>query len=542
VIEAASILGITPDAVRSRLRRGTLPKEVDEDGTVWRKRIDIAWLLLAGAVAMGVLAFSFTEVVDDAYISFRYSHNLAEGEGLVFNSGEYVEGYTNLLWTLLMALPEVLGLPTYLFAAYVGAGFGLLALVETWRICRLMNLSTGGTAAAVLALGAYPAFWSSITMGLEGGLFAFLLALAVRLLILERPAWAGLVGGLMFATRPESALLLGVFALYVLLANEDRCRGLVTLIASWLALIAVLTAWRYYYYGALIPNTITAKSPPERSLEVLQTNALMGLEYLGSFAGLAAPLTLGALVASILAWRKPAVWLCFGAFAAEIPAVLVNGGDWMGHYRLLSVFAPLLAVLLGVAVDRLTARAMPLVPRPALLALLALIVLCSSFFLLYSWDLSPDADVAEAEPCWQILSKEVKPALLPSDVMAPDVLGLISYQNPEVYSHDPLGLADRHIALHGDYYIPQFGKMDLDYTYHQVQPDLILNQTGLEPLRNIAAISGGTYDKRYATYELTGLTACQPKGFVVAISEEHVSRILPALAELNPQPVRVPGS
>ena len=35
VIEAASILGITPDAVRSRLRRGTLTKEVGEDGTVF---------------------------------------------------------------------------------------------------------------------------------------------------------------------------------------------------------------------------------------------------------------------------------------------------------------------------------------------------------------------------------------------------------------------------------------------------------------------------------------------------------------------------
>jgi hypothetical protein len=35
VFEASSILGITPDAVRSRLRRGTLTKEVGEDGTVY---------------------------------------------------------------------------------------------------------------------------------------------------------------------------------------------------------------------------------------------------------------------------------------------------------------------------------------------------------------------------------------------------------------------------------------------------------------------------------------------------------------------------
>ena len=35
VVEAAAILGVTPDAVRSRLRRGTLTKEVGEDGTVY---------------------------------------------------------------------------------------------------------------------------------------------------------------------------------------------------------------------------------------------------------------------------------------------------------------------------------------------------------------------------------------------------------------------------------------------------------------------------------------------------------------------------
>ncbi len=35
VVEAAAILGITPDAVRSRLRRGTLRKETGEDGTVY---------------------------------------------------------------------------------------------------------------------------------------------------------------------------------------------------------------------------------------------------------------------------------------------------------------------------------------------------------------------------------------------------------------------------------------------------------------------------------------------------------------------------
>lgn len=313
------------------------------------------------------------------------------------------------------------------------------------------------------------------------------------------------------------------------------------LIAPWLALIAVLTAWRLYYYGAWIPNTITAKTPPERSLEVVRTNALMGLDYLAGFAWSAAPLALGALVAPILAWRNSSVWLCLGAFASEIPAILVNGGDWMDHYRLLSVFAPLLAVLSGTVVDRLTTRAMPLSPRPGLLVLLALIVVCSTFFFLYTWDLSPDADVAEAEPCWQVLSDEVKPALLPSDVVAPEVLGILSYENPDVYSHDIWGLADRNIALYGDYYLPQFGKGDAAYTY-KIQPDLMVSQTGATGFLSGIANTAPNYAEQYRTYELADLSGCQPKTFVVAISEAQISRILPALVELNPQPVQVPGS
>src|SRR5262245_12947084 len=53
-------------------------------------------------VAGGETSFS---LFDDAMISMRHAANLAEGHGLVCNAGETpVEGYTNLLWTLWMAL------------------------------------------------------------------------------------------------------------------------------------------------------------------------------------------------------------------------------------------------------------------------------------------------------------------------------------------------------------------------------------------------------------------------------------------------------
>jgi len=61
-------------------------------------------------VVLGVLAiYAVWRVIhlawtcDDAFISYRYAKHLVEGQGLVFNPGERVEGITNPLFTLLLA-------------------------------------------------------------------------------------------------------------------------------------------------------------------------------------------------------------------------------------------------------------------------------------------------------------------------------------------------------------------------------------------------------------------------------------------------------
>ena len=48
-------------------------------------------------------AWELKWIADDAFISFRYAENLLAGNGLVLNPGEYVEGYTNFLWLMLLA-------------------------------------------------------------------------------------------------------------------------------------------------------------------------------------------------------------------------------------------------------------------------------------------------------------------------------------------------------------------------------------------------------------------------------------------------------
>ena len=78
-----------------------------------RRRLQIfaALLLLPWLALLGWLTSVGWFITDDAFISFRYVRNLLEGHGLVFNPGEYVEGYTNFLWILeLAAIWRVLGI------------------------------------------------------------------------------------------------------------------------------------------------------------------------------------------------------------------------------------------------------------------------------------------------------------------------------------------------------------------------------------------------------------------------------------------------
>ena len=69
-------------------------------------RTQPAVLLLAFITIAAVLnsLSMWTITVDDSYISLRYARNLLGLDGLVYNPGERVEGFSNPTWVALMAL------------------------------------------------------------------------------------------------------------------------------------------------------------------------------------------------------------------------------------------------------------------------------------------------------------------------------------------------------------------------------------------------------------------------------------------------------
>src|SRR5690606_5961717 len=136
----------------------------------------LRWLLL-GVAAVVLVAHSlvYNFITDDAYISFVYARNLAEHGELVFNLGQYVEGYTNCLWTALLGLGMVVGIPPELSAKVLAAAFAIVTLLVT---CKTVERALGRTSpwgalpALLLATSSGYACWTS--GGLETQLFTML--------------------------------------------------------------------------------------------------------------------------------------------------------------------------------------------------------------------------------------------------------------------------------------------------------------------------------------------------------------------------------
>src|SRR5574339_584219 len=77
--------------------------------TAWVTALSLGFVLWSGLFIYNSSFITLNKqrsfsLVDDAMISMRYAWNFSHGHGLVWNQGEYVQGYTNLLMVLIMSL------------------------------------------------------------------------------------------------------------------------------------------------------------------------------------------------------------------------------------------------------------------------------------------------------------------------------------------------------------------------------------------------------------------------------------------------------
>lgn len=347
---------------------------------------------LAFGIAATVFAVSFHSIrMDDAYISYRYGRNLAEGRGFAFNEGERRLGTTSPGHALIAAAlfpaagPE--GLPGLMSAvgavAWAAQAFLMFLLLAPRLGARAAG--AGGLAVLVGAAG------SASVVPMETNLVAAAALAALVAADRGRAIPAAAAAGVATLLRADAALLA------ILLAaryggRELRGPGRATLprraCGPLLAFLAPLLPWLVFatvQFGSPLPATAAAKvnvtPPAEYALHILRDGAerLFGqtdpiavavslalagggavvagraggaLPLLPAWAALHALAYLALRPLTLFRWHLYPYGLVFVALAFVAFAVLARS-----RHRALRVAFPLAAATLAVVIAARTAAA-----------------------------------------------------------------------------------------------------------------------------------------------------------------------------------------
>jgi hypothetical protein len=311
-------------------------------------------------------------IKDDAYISFRYAHNLVTGQGLVFNHGERVEGFTNFLWVFVVAPFEALGWDLFQVCEVLGTVLGIGCLLATARMTAVIN---GERRAGAHLWGAFwlatsPSFVLWAQSGLEQALGA-LLPIAGALLLWtsrERPKpekrylCAGLILGAACMTRPElhlMAILVGLPLVVDAVRRRRVTRAEWLYVAGILAVTVPCHSFRLLYYGSLVPNTFYAKTSSSVSVwhEGLRSLVgMLGFNHTGLLA-VVAPLAFASKRRRVETATMALIAVAFMAY------IVMVGVDEMQWYRLYLPALPFLCVLAALGAQNLVEAVLRMLRR-----------------------------------------------------------------------------------------------------------------------------------------------------------------------------------
>ena len=312
------------------------------------KHILFATLLLICAT---YFAWYLRWVCDDAFISFRYAKNFVMGKGLVYNQGEYVEGYTNFLWTMLMTIPLVAQLDIVIFSEVLSILFYLCGCIGMLYSFKEKDMQW------------FPFLcWIAIyhvsvfaTSGLETSMFLCCIIWMYRMIEIQNAVLVVVFGFLLCLTRPEGVL----FALGAVLLFDKK------VIMKLLLLLVGYAIWKWFYYGNLLPNTFYAKGTENRWNQ--------GFLYIALFFYIYWPLipvfvlTIVELYKNISKPLYRYVAVCLGILILHVIRV---GGDFMFARFVL----PLLPFVLFIAHHAILSRYSS---HPMKLNVITLSVMCS---------------------------------------------------------------------------------------------------------------------------------------------------------------------
>ena len=436
-------------------------------------------VLALASIAVSVWVVTPTIWLDDPFIGVRYARNLAQGNGLVFNPGDPVEGYTAFGWVMVAWLAIVLKLDPLNFWQVLLCAAQVGTLFLTYRLGRSQSRAPVRSLLAPALLAFQVGFVTWPMLGMSTSFFSMLVVLAVLLMerrALETRSGALALGGVLLVmclTRFDGLVPTTFLLGYALLVDRDLRKLWPALAVLGIGLL-VYNAWRIGFYGKPLPNTFYAKQ------STLVDDLRMGWGYWRNFARTGGPYLLLVPLTPFLLWRpsrgvKLCVWMCVGHFCY----VTAVGGDWMKYYRFVLTVLPLMCFLMQEGLWRVGDLLERILSRRAVVAALSIVVVG-----LLAWNLRPllrsgwiGGKEHRRGPYWHAedareVARYLDRSLPPDALVATEWAGIIPY-----YMRQPIldifGLNDSEI-IESDFPGSKMGKGITPEYLVERSPDLVI--------------------------------------------------------------------
>jgi arabinofuranosyltransferase len=435
--------------------------------------------------------------VDDAYISFRYGKNMMNGYGLVYNPGEYMEGYTNFLWTMVTApftkiknvdisiFTLILGLLISLFNIYfitvISRSFFEKESLSKYKFLLLLPV-------IFFVLDDSVAFWA--IGGMEFPMYTmFVLGVVYNYFRINEDRGTEIKMSIFLMlctlTRPEGNMIavITLFHFFVFRRSiNNYSRKFIKVIVLYFLFVVVYYGFKYLYYDHFIPNTFYAKGVTDLSM-----NFWLGFKYLALCMGTRLYVFIFILFIpfkkAIRNFKQSYLLLFSGIYITYLFAV---GGDWMIANRFFVPILPALFLLstLGYinALDRFSILDIGKEEFKKKIINISTVIICALLFAItmslleYRELIIKDANY-KYELQWSKFGHWLKKNVSPKTVIAVGPAGKIPYYS-ELYTIDMWGLNNSHIARTSSKRL-QAGHKKFDFEYVlSLDPEFIIGYAG----------------------------------------------------------------
>ena len=236
-------------------------------------------MIIFAIIIFGVLSVKYSHfTIDDGFIAFRYSENLAKGYGFSWNYDQTQEfGFTSYLHIILVAVGIIGGIDAVIFNKILTVTAGIVTIIVVGFLLKeITKNKLKFYFIPSLALAATPYFAIHSIAGLETTLFISLFTLSAYSYVrfLRTNSKTGLAITVLFIilctfTRYEGILIAFAIAAHqiyskISLRESVNFKKLVIVAIPTLFLIS-LVIWNYYYFGQPLPNPFYVKKSTEIS-------------------------------------------------------------------------------------------------------------------------------------------------------------------------------------------------------------------------------------------------------------------------------------